>query len=109
MGKYKIVEAADFGRMGEDCCVLDVRTHDEHCCAHLKRKHHHVPLDQLDARKFMEGAGLSDKDPVYILCKSGMRARTAAEKFCAAGYDNVSVIEGGILACEKCGQSIGGK
>ncbi len=107
MSAYKIVNADELKKM-QDCLILDVRTHDEHEAAHLRRKHHHVPLDRLDAREFMTEEGLGHGDSVYILCKSGMRARAAAEKFCAAGYENVHVIEGGIIACEKCGEDVNG-
>ena len=31
------------------------------------------------------------------------RSKKAAEKFAAAGFTNVRVVDGGILACEACG------
>lgn len=86
-----------------ECTILDVRTAMEHrqCC--LKTPHLHVPLDELDPAKFMNDNGLGAEKPVYLLCQAGRRAAMAAEKFRAAGFGNVHVIEGGIAACESCG------
>jgi rhodanese-related sulfurtransferase len=38
----------------------------------------------------MEARNGTKNDPVYIICRSGSRAREACEKFLAAGYDNVA-------------------
>ncbi len=86
--------------------ILDVRTPGEHAAQHLEARHTLVPLDRLDPADFMLKRGLDRQAPVYILCRSGMRARTAAEKFAAAGYGNATVIEGGILACAASGVAV---
>lgn len=98
----KNIGPAALMKQGE-CTILDVRTAMEHrqCC--LKTPHLHVPLDELDPAKFMNDNGLSADRPVYLLCQAGRRAAMAAEKFQAAGFANVHVIEGGIAACESCG------
>ncbi len=36
--------------------------------------------------------------PVYLMCRSGGRAKQAAEKLAGKGFDDVSVIEGGMTA-----------
>ena len=41
--------------------------------------------------------------PIYVLCFSGRRAKTAAAKFAEAGFTDVTVIEGGIVACQEAG------
>lgn len=92
----------------QGCTILDVRTDMEHREAHLNCKHIHVPLDTLDAQKFMTDNNLSADSDVYILCRGGKRAASAAEMFEAAGYHNVHVIEGGLLACQECGTDVSG-
>ena len=87
----------------QNCLVLDVRTGIEHKSVALKMPHKHVPLGELDVQKFAADHHLDKQKPVYLLCRSGARATKAAEAFLKAGYDNVHVIEGGIMACENCG------
>lgn len=86
-----------------DGLILDVRTGVEHQAVALKAPHKHIPLDALDAAGFAATHAISAQKPLYILCRSGMRATKAAEAFAAAGIGNVHVIEGGIMACESCG------
>lgn len=88
---------------GATCVVVDVRTALEHKEVSLKQPHHHVPLHELDAAKFLREQNISNERPVYVLCRSGKRATQAAEAFMAAGHANVHVIEGGIIACEAAG------
>lgn len=83
--------------------IIDVRTVEEHVEKHLVQPHILVPLDQLDAKQFMAANNVASDTTVYILCRSGKRAVTAAHIFMGAGYTNVQVIEGGILACEASG------
>src|SRR5688500_16766714 len=59
-----------------------------------------MPLDRLDADA-VRAARLGE-GPVYLLCRTGGRAATAAQKLCAAGVDAV-VVEGGTLAWEAAG------
>ena len=80
--------------------IIDVRTPAEHVEKHLVQPHVLVLLDQLDVAQFMASNNVSDDQTVYILCRSGKRAVTAAQMFIGAGFLNVQVIEGGILACE---------
>lgn len=76
-----------------DCGVfLDVRTPAEHRAVHAPGTKN-VPLDALDANACAQLCAGGGK--VYLICKSGQRARMAAEKFAAAGIANVVVIDGG--------------
>lgn len=59
-----------------------------------------IPLDRLDSGAVK--AAQRDNGPVYVLCRTGARARTAAQKLCASGIDAV-VVEGGTLAWEAAG------
>lgn len=88
--------------------IIDVRTAMEHQEKRLDTAHDHIPLDTLNPQDFMLRRGLDRDDPVYILCRSGGRARQALEKFKAAGYGNVHVIEGGLMACEATGAPVTG-
>lgn len=79
--------------------VMDVRTPAEFnelraACARL------MPLDRLDLAAIR--AARRDDEPVYVMCRTGSRATTAAGKLCAAGVEAV-VVEGGTLAWEAAG------
>lgn len=88
--------------------VLDVRTPQEHAEMRLCCSHFHAPLDTLDPAGFMAAQDMGTDTALYLLCRGGVRAAKAAEKFAAAGCTNVYVIEGGILACQGCGQPLEG-
>lgn len=91
-----------------DAIIIDVRTAMEHGESRLARAHAHIPLDQLDPAAFLRDRNLGPDAAVYLLCRSGKRAAQAAEKFIAAGHQNVCVIEGGITACADCGTALEG-
>ncbi|MBU6475296.1 MAG: rhodanese-like domain-containing protein [Alphaproteobacteria bacterium] len=101
------IPAAETARLAAaGATILDVRQPEEHAEQRLAAEHDFVPLGALDPDDFMLRRGLDRDAPVYILCRSGMRARKAAEKFAAAGYKNPAVVEGGILACAAAGIDI---
>ena len=87
----------------KDALILDVRTPEEHRAVSLTQDHWLVPLNELDAGKFVREKGLDSSKPLYILCRSGKRAKVAAQKFRDAGFKNAVVIRGGIIAAEKDG------
>jgi len=62
-----------------------------------------VPLDALDPKAVMEARNGSSGEPLFLICRSGSRSRRAAERFLAAGYENVVSVEGGTLAWERAG------
>lgn len=109
MPDYTVVPATEMNRItASGATILDVRQPGEHDEMRLIAPHDFVPLDQLDATDFMLRRGFDKEAPVYMLCRSGKRARTAADKFTGAGYKNIFVIEGGILACESSGIPVQG-
>jgi rhodanese-related sulfurtransferase len=57
-----------------------------------------IPLGELDARL----AEIPNDKPVLVLCRSGNRARPAAELLAASGYE-ASVVDGGIIAWDSSG------
>ena len=83
MNSPKYAKAEELSRI--DGTIVDVRTPLEHGEKSLARAHDHVPLDILDPVNFMLRRGLDRDASLYLLCRSGGRAKTAAEKFIAAG------------------------
>lgn len=109
MSGYTKIPAGEIKKISDSSArILDVRTPLEHETQRLLRMHDHVPIDMLDPDDFMLRRGLDRNAPVYFLCRSGVRAAKAAERFSAAGYKNLYVIEGGILACESGGEPVSG-
>ena len=109
MVSYQTFRAEDLPSLNpNEDIILDVRTEMEHAEKRLTFGHAHMPLDELKPADFMMRHGLDKDSGVYILCRSGKRAAQAAEKFVTEGYHNIHVIEGGIIACEDCGQKVEG-
>ncbi len=101
-----IVKPSDIKNLPANAVIIDVRTDVEHKEKCLSLAHHHIPLDQLDPKKFMEENKITPDKQIYMLCKLGGRAKQAADKFEQAGFNNVSVIEGGIENCATCGYKL---
>lgn len=102
------IDPAALAGVAPGSIILDVRTRMEHDACRLCAPHEHVPLDQLDAPQFLQQHGCGLDRPLYLLCRGGTRARQAAEKFVAAGCQNVFVVTGGLEACRGLGQAVEG-
>jgi len=88
-------------KLPKNSLVLDVRERFEVAAESLPGAKN-IPLSELDRH-----AGALDKGaPVFLLCRSGSRAAQAAEKLSRLGFSEVTVIEGGLAACKKCGMEI---
>lgn len=87
---------------GHCVCLLDVRTPAEHAEIHVPGVHL-MPLDKLNAAGISAAEGFSPEKPIYILCRSGARAKMAADKLEAQGIANCCVVEGGTLAWAAAG------
>ncbi len=87
---------------GKPVELIDVRTPAEYRSLHatLARV---VPLDELNPRRFMETRAGAMDDPLYVICRSGVRGQKACEKFLAAGFTNVVNVAGGTLAWDQAG------
>jgi rhodanese-related sulfurtransferase len=81
--------------------LIDVRTAAEFRSIHAEGATL-VPLDRFDPG-VLAGADGGGDVPTYLICASGTRARTAAEKCVAAGLKNIAVVEGGTSAWEAAG------
>lgn len=82
--------------------VIDVRTPAEFGEIHIPIASN-LPLDRLDPAAIIQSRNGSNGEPLYVICRSGTRARKACEQFIAAGYQNVTSVEGGTLAWEQAG------
>ena len=79
---------------GQPVELIDVRTPLEFREVHVDCACN-IPLDTLDPPKVMMNRHSSSDAPLYILCRSGGRAKQACEKFITAGFPNVVNVEGG--------------
>ena len=83
--------------------LIDVRTPAEFEAVHVPGARL-LPLDTLDcAAVLSERDKTNNSSPIYILCHSGVRAKRAAEKFAAVGFDKGVVVEGGTQAWADAG------
>lgn len=85
--------------------VIDVRQPSEFQSIHVEGARL-CPLPDLTPEHVVashRAAGLSEGTPVYVLCHSGRRARTAAERLARETNLTLVVVEGGTVACEAAG------
>jgi len=87
---------------GEKLHLLDVRTPAEYAEIHVPDVHL-VPLDRLDSNTLPNVNGFAKDQPLYIFCRSGNRAKQAAEKLEKGGYEQCHVVEGGTMAWAAAG------
>ncbi|OGL48759.1 MAG: hypothetical protein A3C43_08725 [Candidatus Schekmanbacteria bacterium RIFCSPHIGHO2_02_FULL_38_11] len=101
-GSLKKITAEDLinrTKRKEMIAILDVRSSSE--LSEVKTENAiHIPLNELPLRiselKNIDGE-------IITLCRTGNRATIAAQALLQAGFSNVSLIEGGIIALEKSG------
>ncbi|MFQ3671483.1 MAG: rhodanese-like domain-containing protein [Verrucomicrobiia bacterium] len=80
--------------------LLDVRTPAEFRDRHIDGSHL-LPLHQLDPDTVRTLA--QSKSACLLICGTGKRAQTAAEKLASAGLGPLHILEGGITAWEQQG------
>ncbi len=85
--------------------LIDVRTPAEYREVHIDFARL-VPLESLDPRTVIAGRSSKADEPLYVVCRSGARARRACEMIVERGGANVVVLEGGTLAWEKAGLAV---
>ena len=96
------VELFDLSRSDRPVELIDVRTPAEFREVHatLARS---VPLERLAPAEVVRDRE-HPGEPLYIICRSGSRARQACEAIAATGFaDRVVNVEGGTLAWERAG------
>lgn len=84
----EVLEAGDHG-----CTLIDVRTPAEFDEAHVAFARN-IPLDRLSAAQ-VRRYGRSGQ-PMYLMCRTGTRARAAARRLTDAGVDRVVVVADGV-------------
>jgi rhodanese-related sulfurtransferase len=89
-------------KSGRPVDLIDVRTPAEYRDCHAVGARL-VPLDRLDPAAVMNGRTAAADEPLYLICRSGGRAKQACDHFVAAGYRHVVCVEGGTLAWEQAG------
>ena len=88
--------------IGESLHLLDVRTPAEHAQIHVPGVHL-APLDRLDPEQLARVNGFAKDQAVYILCRSGGRAKQAAQQLEKGGFTRCVVVEGGTAAWAEAG------
>ncbi len=83
-------------QQGQPPRLIDVRTPAEHGEIHIQGSQL-MPLDRLDS------AALKGSGPCVLICRSGKRAEQAFQKLSAAGCQDLTILEGGVLAWEQAG------
>lgn len=91
----------DITQAGQTVELLDVRTPAEFSEVHVSFARN-VPLDQLEKTSIASSRNDATQ-PLYVICKSGGRAKQACEKLMRAGHLNVVSIEGGTQAWDAAG------
>jgi rhodanese-related sulfurtransferase len=87
---------------GLPIALLDVRTPVEHTEIHVSGALL-GPLDRLDGSQLSGTNGFAKDQPVYLLCRSGNRAKQAAQQLENEGFSQCVVVEGGIIAWDEAG------
>ena len=95
-------QLAQIWRQHGELDLIDVRTPVEFRELHLAAARN-VPLDQLRPAEVAGARRQAADAPLYVVCKSGSRARTACERLHRAGVANVVHVEGGTEACNRAG------
>lgn len=78
---------------GGECQVIDVREFSEYNSERIADAQL-MPLSNFEKH----ADEIDHSKPVYLMCRSGNRAKQAAEKLAKKGFTDVHVIEGGMLA-----------
>jgi rhodanese-related sulfurtransferase len=106
VGETKMSESVQVAELKEalekgDCQLLDVREYAEFATAHI-RGARLIPLRELRGRV----VELDRNRPLYVICRTGRRARQAREILRACGFGDVRLVEGGMLAWQERGFAI---
>jgi len=84
-----------------DILLLDVRTVTEHREQHIPGTDALIPVQELASR--LKELEYAKKRPILVYCRSGNRSLQAAELLKKHGFQDVTDLEGGILAWDTKG------
>lgn len=88
-------------KIGGECQVIDVREVSEFNGERISGARL-MPLSNFEKH----ASDIDRTKPVYLMCRSGNRAKQSAEKLMKQGFTDVQVIEGGMLAWVNAGLPI---
>jgi rhodanese-related sulfurtransferase len=88
-----VYEINELLETGGECQVIDVREYSEFNTERIADAQL-MPLSNFEKH----AAEIDHSKPVYLMCRSGNRARRAAEKLAAKGFTDIHVVEGGMTA-----------
>ena len=80
--------------------ILDVRDAAEYAAGHL-RDARHIPLGELSSR--IAELDKSRSKTVVVVCQRGTRADRAVRQLTAAGFTDVTTLDGGMAAWQAAG------
>lgn len=92
----KEIDVREIGKMAEaggECQIIDVREFSEFGSERVQGARL-MPLSNFEKHT----NDIDRSKPVYLMCRSGGRAKQAAEKLVSKGFRDVHVIEGGMTA-----------
>jgi len=108
-GDIKIISVQEANELIEEknenseFVILDVRTIEEHETGHIPDS---VNINY-KSPKFKEEVSKLDKEKIYLTyCRSGTRSTESAEIMKELGFENIYMIDGGIIAWNKAGLPI---
>lgn len=81
--------------------LIDVRTPSEFREIHAEGARN-IPMERLNPIELV-ASRQGSSEPIYLLCRSGSRAKQVAEKLLDVGFINAVVVEGDTLAWEQAG------
>lgn len=103
---YYDIKTISSKELNEKSFILDVRSQEEVEETSLDLPFINEPASKFDAFDFIKKYKLDGSQTINILCRSGRRATKIAELLVEEGYDNIRVIEGGIIQAEEDGLKI---
>lgn len=101
MNQISFISAEDFTHLmseKEGLKILDIRTDIEVHKIALTYPTHHMALHDID-QNTVATLHSDATEPLYLLCKAGPRAVKMAEYLEHQGFENMCVIDGGIMGC----------
>ncbi len=93
IGQASVKQISEMLENGTECQVIDVREYSEFNCERI------AAAQLMPLSNFEKHAGEIDHTkPVYLMCRTGNRARQAGGRLMNKGFTDINVIEGGMAA-----------
>lgn len=94
-----VITADDFFAQVDrgEAFVIDVRSPDEFAACYIPGSIN-IPVEQIERG---EGVKIPHDKQVYLLCRSGPRAKRAHQVLQSRGYTNIVCVDGGVMECNQ--------